>query len=64
MTIEMKCRLEGTKQQYWTLKVFKDGQDLPEVHTSKNQAYLLKIRREYETGIRAFRGSHSNSVKG
>ena len=60
MRYEMKCHCAGTKAEYWVLKIFREGADNPEVHSSKDLSYLENIRREYQTGIRVSRESHTN----
>ena len=46
--VEITTRLEGTKNQYYVLRVKNDGVfDGDKVHTSKNKNYLQKIADDY-----------------
>lgn len=42
-TTEIKIRCEGTPAQYWTLKLFLDG-ELYAVRTSNQYSYILKVQ--------------------
>lgn len=53
---EIKTHIEGSPNQYWSLRVFKEGKEFPEVHTSKSRAYIEKIKEEYIKGIRVGSG--------
>jgi len=53
MRFEKEIRCKGTSNQYYVLKVFFEDRDYPEVHSSKKRAYIDKIKKEYETGIRS-----------
>jgi hypothetical protein len=43
---ELNHRLAGMKQEYWTLKLIRDG-SIVGVHTSKNQSYITQRKVEW-----------------
>lgn len=45
--IQIQCRCEGTKQQYWTIKVLQNGECIA-THTSKNLAYINEMHGRYK----------------
>ena len=46
MTTKVETRLAGTKQQYYVLKVYKNG-EIFTVHTSSSLNYIQQIRKRY-----------------
>lgn len=46
MTFEYKTRCKGEHCEYYTLRVFRNG-EVAYVHTSKNMSYLKEQERKY-----------------
>jgi len=49
LSSSMDRRLIGSPNEFWVLKIFKDGnEEIPyRVHTSKSYSYLQKIKKRY-----------------
>jgi hypothetical protein len=43
---EKTIRCQGTKAQYWTLKLILNGETVS-IHTSKDYSYILEVERNF-----------------